>query len=170
MAEVIIVSEQAEAGSIAASIIVKQIAAGPGTVLGLATGSTPLSTYPALSLQLPESSTYVAGVRGFALDGYLGLPEQHPESYRSVITREVVEPLGLNRANVITPRGTGENVERAGAEYEELMAAAGGIDIQILGIGSNGHIAFNEPGSSLASPTRINRHHRRGSRLRARQR
>lgn len=155
MAEVIIARDQSEAGDIAASIIVNQIITTPGTVLGLATGSTPLSTYAALARSVRDGIVDVSGVRGFALDEYLGIPAQQPQSYRSVITREVVEPLELTPEYVMTPRGTGANIESAGAEYEALMAEAGGIDIQILGIGSNGHIAFNEPGSSLASPTRI---------------
>ncbi|MFJ6538373.1 glucosamine-6-phosphate deaminase [Paenarthrobacter sp. NPDC091711] len=155
MAEIIIVRDQAEAGSLAASIIIGKVSSNPATVLGLATGSTPLSTYAALAATVAEDAIDVSGVRGFALDEYLGVPPQHPESYRSVITREVVEPLGLNPDYVFTPRGTGPGITQAGAEYEDMIAEAGGIDIQILGIGSNGHVGFNEPGSSLASTTRI---------------
>ncbi|GAA1495269.1 glucosamine-6-phosphate deaminase [Paeniglutamicibacter kerguelensis] len=155
MAEIIIVRDNIEAGNIAASILLKQITAVPDTVLGLATGSTPLSTYAALSRSLRHADLDLSCVRGFALDEYLGVPPQHPESYRSVISREVVEPMGLDPNRVFTPRGTGSNIEEAGNEYEEMITAAGGIDVQILGIGSNGHIAFNEPGSSLASRTRI---------------
>lgn len=155
MAEIIIVRDSIEGGNSAASILLKQIAAVPHTVLGLATGSTPLSTYAALSQALRESDLDLSLVQGFALDEYLGVPPEHPESYRSVIAREVVEPMGLDPRRVFTPRGTGDKIEAAGNEYEELIAAAGGIDVQILGIGSNGHIAFNEPGSSLASRTRI---------------
>jgi glucosamine-6-phosphate deaminase len=155
MAEVIIVRDQSEAGRVAASIFARQIIANPATVLGLATGSTPLTTYAALAQAVREGGIDVSGVRGFALDEYLGVPPQHPESYRSVTTREVVEPLGLNPDQVFTPRGTGADVTSAGAEYEAMITEAGGIDIQILGIGSNGHVGFNEPGSSLASTTRI---------------
>ncbi|VXB94491.1 Glucosamine-6-phosphate deaminase [Arthrobacter sp. 9V] len=155
MAEVIIVRDQSEAGSVAAAIFAQQIITNPSTVLGLATGSTPLSTYAALAKAVREDSIDVSRVRGFALDEYLGIPPEHPESYRSVINREVVEPLGLNPDQVFTPRGTGANVTRAGAEYEGLIEQADGVDLQILGIGSNGHVGFNEPGSSLASTTRI---------------
>jgi glucosamine-6-phosphate deaminase len=155
MAEVIIVRDPIEAGSVAASIFSQQIIANPATVLGLATGSTPLTTYSALAKAIQERSIDVSRVRGFALDEYLGVPPEHPESYRTVITREVVEPLGLNPDQVFTPRGTGPDITRAGAEYEAMITGAGGIDIQILGIGSNGHVGFNEPGSSLASTTRI---------------
>ncbi|WP_091469994.1 glucosamine-6-phosphate deaminase [Paenarthrobacter nitroguajacolicus] len=155
MAEVIIVRDPTEAGSVAASIFAQQITTNPATVLGLATGSTPLTTYAALAAAVAEGPIDVSGVRGFALDEYLGVPPEHPESYRSVITREVVEPLGLNPDYVFTPRGTGPGVTQAGAEYEAMITEAGGIDIQILGIGSNGHVGFNEPGSSLTSTTRI---------------
>ncbi|MGO4145084.1 glucosamine-6-phosphate deaminase [Paenarthrobacter sp. YAF11_1] len=155
MAEVIIVRDPIEAGNVAASIFAQQIIANPATVLGLATGSTPLTTYAALAAAVAEGPLDVSGVRGFALDEYLGVPPEHPESYRSVITREVVEPLGLNPDQVWTPRGTGPDITHAGAEYEAMIAEAGGVDIQILGIGSNGHVGFNEPGSSLASTTRI---------------
>ncbi|MDQ0102453.1 glucosamine-6-phosphate deaminase [Paenarthrobacter nicotinovorans] len=155
MAEIIIVRDPIEAGSVAASIFAQQITTNPATVLGLATGSTPLTTYAALASVVEEGAIDVSGVRGFALDEYLGVPPEHPESYRSVITREVVEPLGLNPDHVFTPRGTGPDITQAGDEYEAMIADAGGIDIQILGIGSNGHVGFNEPGSSLASSTRI---------------
>ncbi|MEV4954442.1 glucosamine-6-phosphate deaminase [Paenarthrobacter nitroguajacolicus] len=155
MAEVIIVRDPIEAGSVAASIFAQQITTNPGIVLGLATGSTPLTTYSALAKAVREGPIDVSAVRGFALDEYLGVPPEHPESYRSVITREVVEPLGLNPDYIFTPRGTGPGVTQAGAEYEAIITEAGGIDIQILGIGSNGHVGFNEPGSSLTSTTRI---------------
>ena len=95
------------------------------------------------------------GVRGFALDEYVGLPAGHPESYRAVITREVVEPLGLTPELVRVPNGDPATIQHAGADYEAAITAAGGVDLQILGIGRTGHIGFNEPGSSLASLTRV---------------
>lgn len=155
MAEVIIVRDSLEAGNIAASIITARIRANHTTVLGLATGSTPLSTYAALARTVRDERIDVSGVRGFALDEYLRVAPHHAQSYRSVITREVVVPVGLDPDRVFTPRGTGPDVGLAGAEYEAMITGAGGIDLQILGIGSNGHIGFNEPGSSLASTTRI---------------
>jgi glucosamine-6-phosphate deaminase len=94
-------------------------------------------------------------VRGFALDEYVGLPEGHPESYRAVLTREVVAPLGLRPEFVRVPGDDGEPIFGVGERYEQAINAAGGIDLQILGIGSTGHGAFNEPGSSLASLTRV---------------
>lgn len=93
-------------------------------------------------------------MRGFALDEYVGLPPEHPESYRSVITREVVEALGLTPSLVRVPTDEGP-IERAGENYERAIVEAGGVDLQVLGIGSTGHIGFNEPGSSFASLTRV---------------
>jgi len=151
MAEVVIVPSHEEAGEIAASAISALVAANPEAVLGLATGSTPLSTWSALAgLGLDLSR-----VRGFALDEYVGLPDGHPESYRAVITREVVEPLGLTPELVRVPGDDGGPIAGAGARYEADIAAAGGVDLQVLGIGRTGHIGFNEPGSSLASLTRV---------------
>lgn len=153
MAEVVIVENPAAGGALIADEIVRLIAHRPDAVLGLATGSTPLPVYEALHARL--AGTDVSQVRGFALDEYVGLDPAHPESYRSVITREVVEPLGLNPALVHTPNGSLEGIEHAGADYEAAIEAAGGIDLQILGIGTDGHIGFNEQGSSFASRTRV---------------
>ena len=113
-----------------------------GAVLGVATGSSPLGTYAALATRVREGSLELSGVTAFALDEYVGLDPAHPESYRCVIRRTVTEPLGLDPA-------------RACAGYERLIREAGGVDLQLLGIGANGHIGFNEPTSSFASRTRI---------------
>jgi len=127
----------------------------PDAVLGLATGSTPLSVYAALAASLAENPMDVSRVRGFALDEYVGLPIDHPESYRSVITRDAVVPIGLTPENIRVPNGGLATIQTAGVDYEAAIRAAGGIDVQILGIGRTGHVGFNEPGSSFASITRI---------------
>ncbi|HEX6365615.1 MAG TPA: glucosamine-6-phosphate deaminase [Agromyces sp.] len=155
MAEVVIVDDEDAAGAIVADAIVALIRRKPDAVLGLATGSTPLATYRALAARIADDRIDVRGVRGFALDEYVGLPAGHPESYRSVITREVVEPLGLTPELVRVPNGDPGSIRTAGADFEESLLAAGGVDLQILGIGRTGHIGFNEPGSSLASLTRV---------------
>ena len=151
MAEVVIVQSKDEAGSIAADAIRALVTATPDAVLGLATGSTPLTTWAALA----ASGLDLSRVRGFALDEYVGLPAGHPESYRAVITREVVEPLGLTPSLVRVPGDDGGPLSGAGARYEADIESAGGVDLQVLGIGRTGHIGFNEPGSSLASLTRV---------------
>jgi glucosamine-6-phosphate deaminase len=153
MAEIVIVADAAAAGAIVADEIARLVRANPEAVLGLATGSTPVPVYAALPSRL--AGVDVSRVRGFALDEYVGLDPAHPESYRSVITREVVEPLGLDPARVLVPNGSLEGIEHAGEDYERAIDEAGGVDLQILGIGTDGHIGFNEPGSSFASATRV---------------
>lgn len=151
MAEVVIVSSEDAAGEITADALEALVARKPDGVLGLATGSTPLSSYRAIARRGLDLSQ----LRGFALDEYVGLPAGHPESYRSVITREVVEPLGLTPSLVHVPGDDGGPLQGAGERYERQLEDAGGVDIQILGIGRSGHIGFNEPGSSFGSRTRI---------------
>lgn len=153
MAEIVIVPDRAAAGALVADEIAALIARRPDAVLGLATGSTPLPVYEALRSRL--QGVDVSQVRGFALDEYVGLDPAHPESYRSVITREVVEPLGLDPARIRVPDGTLDGIEHHGEDYEAAIRDAGGVDLQILGIGTDGHIGFNEPGSSFASRTRV---------------
>lgn len=150
MAEVVIVESADAAGEIAADMIQRLVTEKSDAVLGLATGSTPLTTWGALARRRLDLSR----VRGFALDEYVGLPADHPESYRSVIAREVVEPLGMHPALVRVPADEGP-LELAGENYERAIIEAGGIDVQVLGIGRTGHIGFNEPGSSFASLTRV---------------
>lgn len=151
MAEVVIVDSAESAGEIAAEYVRRLVERVPDAVLGLATGSTPDSTYRALAALDVDLSR----VRGFALDEYIGLPAGHAQSYRSVITRAVVEPLGLTPQLVRVPGDDGLPIEGAGERYEADIIAAGGVDLQILGIGRTGHIGFNEPGSSLGSLTRV---------------
>ena len=153
MAEIVIVDGAAAAGALVADEIAALIRARPAAVLGLATGSTPLPVYAALRARL--RGVDVSRVRGFALDEYVGLDPAHPQSYRSVIAREVVEPLGLDPARVRVPDGSLEGIAHSGDAYEAAITAAGGVDLQLLGIGTSGHIGFNEPGSSFASLTRV---------------
>jgi len=153
VAEVVLVADAAAGGELVADEIARLVRANPDMVLGLATGSTPLAVYEALPSRLVGVD--VSRVRGFALDEYVGLDPAHEESYRSVITREVVEPLGLDPARVHVPDGSLEGIEHSGEKYERALADAGGVDLQLLGIGTDGHIGFNEPGSSFASLTRV---------------
>lgn len=153
MAEIVIVPSPAAAGALVADEIAKLVQARPDAVLGLATGSTPLPVYEALRARL--RGVDVSRVRGFALDEYVGIDPGHPQSYRSVIQHEVVEPLGLDPARIRTPDGALATIAHAGEDYERAIAEAGGVDLQILGIGTSGHIGFNEPSSSFASRTRV---------------
>ena len=93
--------------------------------------------------------------RAFLLDEYVGLPRGHDQSYRSVIHRDLVSRVDLDPAHVLGPDGNATDLDRECAAYEDAIAGAGGVDLQLLGVGTDGHLAFNEPGSSLASRTRI---------------
>lgn len=153
MAEVVIVPDKQAAGALVADEIVSLIRHDPEVVLGLATGSTPLPVYQALRDKL--HGVDVSRVRGFALDEYVGIDLAHPESYHSVIRREVIEPLGLDPDRIHVPDGAADDIEHAGERYERQIRDAGGVELQILGIGTDGHVGFNEPGSSFASATRV---------------
>lgn len=155
MPEVIIVPDQETAGNLVAGAILDLIGRKSDAVLGLATGSTPLPAYRTLASRAAADGLDLSGVRGFALDEYVGLPEGHPQSYKSVIKAEVTEPLSLNPSLVHVPSGDPETIQTAGDDFEQAITDAGGIDLQLLGIGTVGHIGFNEPGSSLSSLTRV---------------
>ena len=152
--EIVILPTGDEVGRAAAAKIAHLVARKPRAVLGLATGSSPLAIYAELAARRTEGLDFT-GVSGFALDEYVGLPTSHPQSYASVIRTTVTEPLGLDPAHVHVPDGLADDIEAACAGYEAAIRDAGGVDLQILGIGANGHIGFNEPTSSFASRTRI---------------
>lgn len=152
--EVVIVPDAAAGGELIAEAIGALITRKPEALLGVATGSTPLPIYRALAARV-AGGLDVGRLRVCQLDEYVGLPTGHPESYRSVLGREVLEPLGLGLERFLGPDGAAEDIPAACAEYDAALAAAGGVDLQILGIGTDGHIGFNEPCSSLASRTRI---------------
>ncbi|MCF4119784.1 glucosamine-6-phosphate deaminase [Antribacter sp. KLBMP9083] len=126
----------------------------PDAVLGLATGSSPLKVYDEL-VRRHEAGLSFARARAFMLDEYVGLPAEHPERYRNVIEKEIASRVDFEPGAVEGPDGLADDLVAACAAYEAAIADAGGVDLQILGIGTDGHIAFNEPGSSLASRTRI---------------
>jgi glucosamine-6-phosphate deaminase len=155
----VVIAPGPELARIAADVIerlVRTRAAEGGTpVLGLATGSSPLAVYDELVRRHTEEGLSFAGARAFMLDEYVGLPADHPERYRTVIENEFASRVDIDPAAVQGPDGLAEDILAACAGYETAIAEAGGVDVQILGIGTDGHIAFNEPGSSLASRTRI---------------
>ncbi|MEZ0578322.1 glucosamine-6-phosphate deaminase [Nocardioides sp. MH1] len=154
--EVVPLDTAAEVATLAADTIEAVVAARPSAVLGLATGSTPLLTYAELVRRHEHGSApSYAQVRCFNLDEYVGLPPGHPQSYRATIARELTDALGIAPDRVHGPDPEEAGLPTAGERYEAAIAAAGGIDLQVLGIGTDGHLAFNEPGSSLASLTRI---------------
>lgn len=153
--EIVILSDAAEVGRVAASVIAEIVRRKPDGAIGLATGSSPLAIYAELARQADAGELDFSRLRGFALDEYVGLDYAHPESYHSVIDRTVTKPLRMDPALVAVPDGMAPDIPAACAAYEAAIEVAGGVDVQILGIGANGHIGFNEPTSSLASRTRI---------------
>lgn len=148
----IIIQETPEAATeIAAMIVARLLREKPDAVLGLATGSTPLLLYRSLI----EKKLDWSRVTTFNLDEYIGLPQDHPQSYHSFMWTNLFRHVNIDRARVHIPDGNAKDIPGVCAAYEKRIRAAGGIDLQILGIGTDGHIGFNEPTSSLASRTRI---------------
>lgn len=144
-----------EQARLAADIIEQVVRSKTNPVLGLATGSSPLPIYQELIRRHREEGLSFAHCSAFTLDEYVGLPKGHPESYYEVIRNEFTRHVDIDDSRVSSPDGSADGVETSGARYETAIAEAGGVDVQILGIGSNGHIAFNEPGSSFDSVTRV---------------
>lgn len=153
--EIVIVNSPEAGAEIVGGAIANLLTKNPATVLGLATGSTPLPVYDNLVSRHERDGLSFAQARGFALDEYVGLPANHPESYRAVLEREIGSRVDFAPDAISSPNGWAEDVARACEEYEEAIVAAGGIDLQLLGVGTDGHIGFNEPTSSLESATRI---------------
>ena len=152
----IIIQPTPEAGStVAAQIIAKLVRQKPDSVLGLATGSTPLGTYRELIRMHREEALDFSKVATFNLDEYVGLPAGHPQSYRAFMAENFFDHVNVNIRRTYIPDGTARDVPAECTRYEAAIVAAGGIDLQLLGIGTDGHIGFNEPSSSLASRTRI---------------
>ncbi|MDH2413173.1 glucosamine-6-phosphate deaminase [Nocardioides sp. CER19] len=154
--EVVITSSAAASGALAADAIEALVRSKPAAVLGTATGSSPLPIYTELVRRHRDGTgPSYDEVQTFNLDEYVGLPVGHEQTYLATIHRELTDGLGLAEARVHGPDPAEDSIPTAGARYESLIADAGGVDLQLLGIGSDGHLAFNEPGSSLASRTRI---------------
>ncbi|MFV8165685.1 glucosamine-6-phosphate deaminase [Mycobacterium sp. 134] len=153
--EVIILADAAKIGGVAADAVGALLDRKPDAVLGLATGSSPLAIYDELAARCSAGQVSFRQARGFTLDEYVGLPADHPERYRNVIDTVFVSRVDFAPGAVLGPDGLATDIPAACAAYEDAIRGAGGVDLQILGIGTDGHIGFNEPGSSLASRTRI---------------
>ncbi len=151
----VVIAPAEELARLAADAVEQLVRSEPGAVLGLATGSSPLKVYDELARRHSEDGLSFARARAFMLDEYVGLPADHPERYRNVIEKEIASRVDFAPGAVQGPDGLADDLPAACAAYEQAIVDAGGVDLQILGIGTDGHIAFNEPGSSLASRTRI---------------
>lgn len=153
--DVVIQPDAAHSAQLVADAIEGLLARRPDAVLGLATGTSPLAVYDELVRRFEAGRLSFARARAFTLDEYVGLAPEHPERYRNVIDAEIAGRVDFAPGAVQGPDGLADDLPAACAAYEGAIAAAGGVDLQILGIGTDGHIAFNEPGSSLASRTRM---------------
>lgn len=152
----IVITETPEVAAILAADIVERALTTIATpVLGLATGTTPLATYRELISRHVESGLSFVAARVFLLDEYVGLPRDHPAAFRQVIAREFTDHIDLPMTGLHSPDGPAADIAGAANDYERALADVGGVDVQILGIGSDGHIGFNEPSSSLGSRTRL---------------
>lgn len=139
----------------AAKVVKDTLNSKPNAVLGLATGSTPLGLYQELVRMHREEGLDFSQVTTFNLDEYVGLRQDDPQSYHHFMHENLFRHINIARQNIYIPSGTTDNYEAFCSWYEQRIVECGGIDLQILGIGSDGHIAFNEPTSSLGSRTRI---------------
>lgn len=153
--KVVVCADPGEMNKQAAQIFAQRIKARPDIVLGLATGGTPEGTYAELVRLHKEEGLDFTSVRTFNLDEYVGLDPTHDQSYRYFMDTNLFNHVNIKKENTQVPDGLADDLEKHCQEYEEAIKAAGGIDLQLLGIGVNGHIAFNEPGAARDSRTRV---------------
>ncbi|KAA0085269.1 glucosamine-6-phosphate deaminase [Mycolicibacterium sp. P9-64] len=152
--EIVIRQDEQACGNTVADVFDHAVRSGV-TTIGLATGSSPLSVYRELIRRHRDEGLTFAAVRAFLLDEYVGLPPSHPQSYAHVIRAEFTDHVDIDSTRVHGPNGVADDIFTAAEDYDASIIAAGPIDVQLLGIGANGHIGFNEPGSSLGSRTRV---------------
>jgi len=153
--EIVICKTKEEASRLAADMITAAVKRNPRMVLGLATGSTPVGMYREMAKAVKARKVSYRQVRSWNLDEYWGLPGTHDQSYRYFMDRNLFDSIDIKKSNTHVLNGLAKDRRKEVKAYEAAIKKAGGIDIQVLGIGSDGHIAFNEPGSSLTSRTRL---------------
>ena len=153
--KIIILNSPEDVAKRGAKIIIDQVQMKPDSVLGLATGSTPVALYKKLIKANQESQVSFSQTKSFNLDEYLGLEPDHHQSYRHFMQQNLFNHIDIGIENTHFPNSNDENPKTACDDYEQLIEQCGGVDLQLLGIGRNGHIGFNEPSSSLVSRTRV---------------
>jgi glucosamine-6-phosphate deaminase len=153
--EVVIVPTPGEVARIVSEAVVGLVRERPAAVVGLATGNSPLDTYRLVIAAHEAGRVSFAECRAVLLDEYVGLPFDHPQAYRSVIRRVFADHIDLAPERLYGPDVWADDLAAACIRYDRLLAELGGVDLQLLGIGSDGHVGFNEPGSSLRSRTRV---------------
>lgn len=153
--KLVIVKDYNDMSKQAAKLIAEEVTRNPKTVLGLATGGTPVGMYRELVSLHQQDGVDFSQAQSFNLDEYVGLPSLHPQSYRTYMNENLFAHINLPAEKTHVPQGDAEDLEAECKRYEQAIAQAGGIDIQVLGIGNNGHIGFNEPGSTKDTTTRV---------------
>lgn len=138
-----------------AGIIASLLQSNPRAILGLATGSTPVGVYEKLIELYKEGSVSFKQASSYNLDEYIGLPAGHPESYRRFMDEKLFNHIDILSENTHVPSGAAADPEQAAKDYANLLDEAGQIDLQLLGLGHNGHIGFNEPGEELTGPPHV---------------
>ncbi|MNO38044.1 Glucosamine-6-phosphate deaminase 1 [compost metagenome] len=138
-----------------AGLIVSLLQSNPKAVLGLATGSSPVGVYAKLVEMHAKGIVSFAKASSFNLDEYVGLPGDHPQSYRSFMNEHLFNHIDIDLAKTHVPNGNAADLDAECLAYDKLLEEGGPVDLQILGIGSNGHIGFNEPDASLTSGTHV---------------
>ena len=137
----------------AADIMGAQILQKPDCLLGLATGTTPIGLYDELARRNQAGELDFSKVRTFNLDEYRGLAGDHPQSYRYFMNKHLFDRINIDKANTRVPDGLAADPDQSGQAYDEAIAQLGGIDLQLLGVGHNGHIGFNEPDRHFTAAT-----------------
>ena len=153
--KIIEVKDYSEMSQKAAEYIIDKVCQNPNLKLGLATGGTPVGTYKNLIEDHEKNGTSYQNVTTFNLDEYIGLSGENKNSYRYFMDEKLFNHIDINKNNTNIPRGDSKDTEEECLRYESLLANYGGIDLQILGIGSNGHIGFNEPRTTFTSQTHV---------------
>jgi glucosamine-6-phosphate deaminase len=152
--QISICDDEHQASVRVAELIAGQVQQKPTSVLGLATGGTPVESYRALAEMNRRGEVDFSRVTTFNLDEYVGLAADHPQSYRAFMDTQLFNHINIDRGRTHVPDGLAGDIHQHCEQYEAMIRSAGGIDLQLLGLGHNGHIAFNEPGSPRESRTR----------------
>lgn len=152
---VTVLEDPAAAARAAATIIADTLRENPQALLGLATGGTMVPVYAELAAMVARGAVSLAEAASFNLDEYVGLPPDHPQSYRFFMNRHLAQPAGMDPARMEVPSGSAPDPQAEAVRYEAALAARGPVALQLLGLGGNGHIGFNEPGSTATSRTRV---------------
>ncbi|USB32465.1 glucosamine-6-phosphate deaminase [Paenibacillus sp. YPG26] len=155
MLNIVKVSSDEQFNEVGAGLVAGLLQSNPRAILGLATGSTPVGVYSQLIELFQKGLISFAQTRSFNLDEYIGLAPDHPESYRRFMNEKLFNHIDIDMRNTHVPDGTAADPEQAALEYTRMLDEAGQIDLQLLGIGHNGHIGFNEPADELQAHTHV---------------